>query len=190
MVKLGDQVLCYDTDSVIHTWKAGQTEIELGDYLGDMTNEHDNGNFMVEFISAGAKNYGYRTKNGKVVCKVKGFSLNVRGAKQLNYDITRQNILDEILHLLDERRKTMVVNPTLFVRNPTLKKIKTETQTKSYQLVFDKRVLDHSNSFKTYPYGYSHLDAQDLENMDLLLLYIYKKKSEHSKRTLFSLFFK
>ena len=57
-----------------------------------------------------------------MVCKVKGFSLNVRGAKQLNYDITRQNILDEILHLLDERRKTLVVNPTLFVRNPTLKK--------------------------------------------------------------------
>ena len=122
MVKLGDQVLCYDTDSVIYTWKAGQTEIELSDYLGGTTNEHDNGNFIVEFISAGAKNYGYRTKNGKVVCKVKGFSLNVRGAKQLNYDITRQNILDEILHLLDERRKTLVVNPTLFVRNPTLKK--------------------------------------------------------------------
>ncbi|CAH3133067.1 unnamed protein product [Pocillopora meandrina] len=156
--------------SVIYTWKPGQTEIELGDYLGDMTNELDNGDFIVEFISAGAKNYGYQTKNGKVVCKVKGFSLNVRGAKQLNYDIIRQNILDEVLHPLDEQRKTLVVNPTHFVRNPTLKKIKTETQTKSYQLVFDKRVLDHSYGFKSYPYGYSRLDAQDLENMDLLLL--------------------
>ena len=168
--KLGDRVLYYDTDSVIYTWKPGQTEIELGDYLGDMTNELDNGDFIVEFISAGAKNYGYQTKNGKVVCKVKGFSLNVRGAKQLNYDIIRQNILDEVLHPLDEQRKTLVVNPTHFVRNPTLKKIKTETQTKSYQLVFDKRVLDHSHGFKSYPYGYSRLDAQDLENMDLLLL--------------------
>ena len=89
------------------------------------------GNFIVEFVSAGVKNYGYQTKNGKVVCKVKGFSLNVRGAKQLNYDIIRQNILDEVLHPLDEQRKTLIVNPTHFVRNPTLKKIKTETQTKS-----------------------------------------------------------
>ena len=63
--KLGDRVLYYDTDSVIYTWKPGQTEIELGDYLGDMTNELDNGDFIVEFISAGAKNYGYQTKNGK-----------------------------------------------------------------------------------------------------------------------------
>ena len=40
---LGDRVLYYDTDSVIYTWKPGQTEIPLGDYLGDMTNELDEG---------------------------------------------------------------------------------------------------------------------------------------------------
>ena len=39
--KLGDLVLYYDTDSVIYIWKPGQIEIELGDYLGDMTNELD-----------------------------------------------------------------------------------------------------------------------------------------------------
>ena len=55
------------------------------------------GNFIVEFVSAGVKNYGYQTKNGKVVCKVKGLLLSVHGAKQLNYDIMHQNILDEIL---------------------------------------------------------------------------------------------
>lgn len=55
------------------------------------------GNFIVEFVSAGVKNYGYQTKNGKVVCKVKGLVLSVHGAKQLNYDIMHQNILDEIL---------------------------------------------------------------------------------------------
>ena len=41
MEKLGDLVLYYDTDSVIYIWKPGQIEIELGDYLGDMTNELD-----------------------------------------------------------------------------------------------------------------------------------------------------
>ena len=43
MEVLGDRVLYYDTDSVIYTWKPGQTEIPLGDYLGDMTNELDEG---------------------------------------------------------------------------------------------------------------------------------------------------
>ena len=71
---LGDRVLYYDTDSVIYTWKPGQTEIPLGDYLGDMTNELDEGDYIVEFVSGGAKNYGYATKHGKIVCKVRGFS--------------------------------------------------------------------------------------------------------------------
>ena len=47
---LGDRVLYYDTDSVIYTWKPGQTKIPLGDYLGDMTNELDEGDYIVEFV--------------------------------------------------------------------------------------------------------------------------------------------
>ena len=31
---------------------------------------------MTEFTSAGPKNYGYKTHQGKVCCKVKGFALN------------------------------------------------------------------------------------------------------------------
>ena len=59
-----------------------------------MTNELDEGDYIVEFVSGGAKNYGYATKHGKIVCKVRGFSLNVRGAKQLNYQVMKQNILE------------------------------------------------------------------------------------------------
>ena len=70
---LGDRVLYYDTDSVIYTWKPGQTEIPLGDYLGDMTNELDEGDYIVEFVSGGAKNYGYATKHGKSCVKFVAF---------------------------------------------------------------------------------------------------------------------
>lgn len=44
-----------------------------------MTNELDESDYIIEFVSGGTKNYGYVTKKGKVVCKVRGFSLNVRG---------------------------------------------------------------------------------------------------------------
>ena len=101
----------------------------------------------------GAKNYGYATKHRKIVRKVHGFSLHVRDAKQLNYQIMKQNILDEILGPQDERRDTDIVNVRHFKCDPIAKKIKTETEVKKYGLVFDKRVL-HIGTFKSYPYGY------------------------------------
>ena len=121
--------------------------------------------------SGGARNYSYVTEKGKTVCKVRGFSLNVRGCLQLSYEVMKNNILEEILHPLDERRETMIVNPTHFVRDPVQKRIRTDTQTKKYGLVFDKRVLK-PGTFKSYPYGYERveLNDQDMLNVDTLLL--------------------
>ena len=152
--RLQQRVLYFDTDSVIYTDLPGQPDIPLGDYLGDMTDELDDGDFIVDFTSAGPKNYGYRTQRGKVCCKVRGFSLNVRGSKQLNYDVMRQNLLDEITRPLDERRNIDVVNPNFFWRNPATKHLRVITRTKRYGLVFDKRVVD-PNTFQSFPYGYT-----------------------------------
>jgi len=117
-----------------------------------MTNELDDGEFITEFTSAGPKNYGYKTQQGKVCCKV--FSLNVRGSRQLNYDVMRQNFLDEITQPLEERRNITVVNPNFFYRNPATKQLKVAPDTKRYLLVFDKRVVD-PGTFISYPYGYT-----------------------------------
>ena len=77
--QLQQRVLYFDTDSVIYTRRPGQSNIPIGDFLGNMTNELDDGDFITEFTSGGLKNYGYKTQQGKVCCKVRGFSLNVRG---------------------------------------------------------------------------------------------------------------
>ena len=121
-----------------------------------MTNELDEGDFIVYFTAAGPKNYGYRTHQGKVCRKVRGFSLNVRGSRQLNYDVMRQNLLDELTQPLEERRNIHVVNPNFFWRNPATKHLKVITRTKRYGLVFDKRVVD-TNTFMSFPYGYTPL---------------------------------
>ena len=152
--QLQQRVLYFDTDSVIYTVRPGQPDIALGDYLGDMTNELDGDDIITEFTSAGPKNYGYKTLHGKIGCKVRGFTLNVRGAQQLNYNVMRQNLLDEIQQPLDERRNVNVVNPNFFWRNPATKHLRVITRTKRYGLVFDKRVVD-PNTFKSYPYGYT-----------------------------------
>ena len=152
--QLQQRVLYFDTDSVIFTTKPGQPRIPLGDFLGEMTNELDDGDFITEFASAGRNNDGYKTRQGKVCCKVRGFTLNVRGSQQLNYDVMCQNLIDEITQPLDERRNIHVTNPNFFWRNPATKHLRVITRTKRYGLVFDKRVVDPT-TFASFPYGYT-----------------------------------
>ena len=152
---LQQQVLYFDTDSVIYSKEPGQSELPIGDFLGDLTNEVDHDDHIVDFTSGGPKNYGYRTANGKVECKVRGFSLgSVRGQEQLNYERLRQNVLEELVDPRDTRRIIPVTNPHLFTRDSCTKRLRVMPRTKEYGLVFDKRVVD-PNTFKSYPYGYS-----------------------------------
>ena len=148
---LQHQVLYYDTDSVIYAWKEGQPQIETGDYLGEMTDELD-GDVIQEFVSGGAKNYGYQTVGGKFCCKVRGFTLNVRGREKLNYQSMKEHILDT-LEDEDPAEAIVVTNPNHFHRDQTTKKMKLTRQDKKYRLVFDKRVID-LNTKRSYPFGY------------------------------------
>ena len=131
--RLQQQVLYYDTDSVIYSWKEGQCRIETGDYLGDMTDELD-GDDIVEFVSGGAKNYGYKTSGDKFECKVRGFTLNVRGREKLNYGSMKQYILN-ILTSLQSREEEddthiAVHYPNHFHRNQTDKTLNLTPLTK------------------------------------------------------------
>ena len=164
---LQKQVLYYDTDSVIYRWKAGQPYIPVGDYLGQFKDEIE-GDVIEEFVSGGAKNYGYTTRGGKTECKVRGFSLNVRGKQVLNFNTMKANILAEIEHPQEERRVIRVNNPNHFKRDTTYKKIKLVEQVKNYKLVFDKRVLDADTKI-SYPFGYRAWSEVDDDNVDMLL---------------------
>ncbi len=105
--QLGEQVLYFDIDSVIYSHVGNQPSLENGDYLGDLTDKLDPGQTIVDFTSGGPKNYGYRTTANKTECKVRGFSLqNLRGSAQLNYDILRTNVLDELTDPLPDETTT------------------------------------------------------------------------------------
>ena len=116
--RLGEQVLYYDTDSVVYRWKQGLCRIETGDYLGDMKDEVE-GDHIIEFVSGGAKNYGYRTAGGKTECKVRGFTLNVRGLAVLNYETMKNTILSELEE--GQKHQLQVTNPSHFKRNTVMK---------------------------------------------------------------------
>ncbi|XP_073254414.1 uncharacterized protein [Porites lutea] len=148
------QVLYMDTDSIIYKHAPGQPTLETGAYLGQFKNELDEGDTITEFATAGPKNYGYRTQKRKVECKVRGFSLNARGQEQLNFDILKRNVLDELQHPQAQTRSIPIFNPHKIVRDDTTKRLQTRTEIKRYQLVASKRVVDPS-TFHSYPYGFT-----------------------------------
>ena len=74
-------------------------------------------NFIFLIHQEMQKNYGYTIQQGKVVCKVRGFTLNVCSAAVLNFQTIKDNILAELENPLDHRRPTNVVTPYYFQRD-------------------------------------------------------------------------
>ena len=98
---------------------------------------------------------------------------NSKGSKQLNYPVLRQNVTEDIQDPLESgARQTNVVKPYHIVSNSKAYSIETMPQTKRYQLVFSKRVVD-PETFMTYPYGYrAALNDQGMDNMNLLMVFM------------------
>ena len=68
-------------------------------------------------------------------------------------------------------RQTNVVKPDRIVRNSKAYIIKTVTQTKTYQLVFGKGVVD-PKTFMTYAYGYrAASNHQYMDNVNVLMIF-------------------
>ncbi|XP_030758042.1 uncharacterized protein LOC115883772 [Sitophilus oryzae] len=92
--KVGDNAIYTDTDSVIYLSKAGQEDIPLGNFLGEMTDElegYGEGSYIDEFVSGGPKNYAYKVyspKSGEysITCKVKGLSLNYNASQTIQFE--------------------------------------------------------------------------------------------------------
>jgi len=82
------------------------------------------GDVITEFVSGGAKNYAYNTRDGKTECKVRGFTLNVRGSAVLNFETMKANILSELQTPQDSRRNLNIVTPYHFKRDLEQKKSK------------------------------------------------------------------
>ena len=66
-------------------------------------------------------------------------------------------------------RKYPVKRSHKIVRDVKQFQLKTVSEEKNYQLVFDKRVVD-PNSFLTYPYGYGSLEPTEAMEQDINVL--------------------
>ena len=71
----------------------------------------------------------------------------------MNFNVLKQNVLDDILTPEDESRTVEVPIPFKIQRNAEDYTLNTTQMFKKYKLVYSKRVVNCS-TFKTYPYGY------------------------------------
>ena len=145
--KLGDKVLGFDTDSCWYIEKENDPRIETGDSLGDLTDELG-GHHIEKWCGTGPKSYSYCTSNGKMVCKVKGFTLNHENSQYINQQTMRQIIEGQ-------KKRITTVNEKMIFRNNQTKQIENRYQEKDFRLCYDKRVMKKTESgIDTVPYGY------------------------------------
>ncbi len=86
MDRLGDRLLYSDTDSVVFVSRDGDWEPPLGDHLGELMSEIDDGDFITEFCASGPKSYGFQTSKGKVCMKAKGITLNAKNSQAIRLE--------------------------------------------------------------------------------------------------------
>lgn len=143
--KLGKRVLYFDTDSIFFVSRPGWYEPSCGSFLGQFTNEIDpkQGDWIEEFVSAGPKNYAYKTNTGYTDCTVKGLTFNYLTSLLLNYEVIKDIVISD-------KNRTLKVPQLKFKRNHW--HVSTVVESKQYRYVYDKRIV-LSNMF-TLPYGY------------------------------------
>ena len=86
---LQEQVLYFDTDSVVYKYNPNNPEcnktFEVGDLLGEWTDELEGKKMVGTFVSGGPKNYSYETNDKNYHTKVKGFNLNYEVGLSINH---------------------------------------------------------------------------------------------------------
>jgi hypothetical protein len=145
--KLGDRVLYFDTDSIFYISREGEYDPPLGPYLGQFTNEIDpeHGDHIDEFVSAGPKNYAYKTNKGYTDCTVKGFTFNYLTSCLITFDVIKSIVNEDTTRVIH-------VPQTKFKRDKKHWNIRTSVELKKYRYVYDKRVVQPDMT--TLPYGY------------------------------------
>ncbi len=150
MDRLGDRLLYSDTDSVVFVSRDGDWEPPLGDHLGEMTSEIDDGDFITEFCASGPKSYGFQTSKGKVCMKAKGITLNAKNSQAIRLE-TLIRLVDSYVTSHDST-KYILAHTENIVRDKKTLTLHNKSVVKRFKVVYNKRRL--LPDFTTLPYGY------------------------------------
>ncbi len=160
--------MCSLSDSVFFLFLRGLCPIEMGDFLGEMSEvypDHD----LISFYSSGCKAYALKLREkrtGKIetVVKVKGITFNRDTSKTLTFD--RFKVIWAALYLLVINHlshvqemvnnygdsATLRVKADVFRPNAVRGQVKTQPLEKTFKVVFDKAMV--TNELNCVPFGY------------------------------------
>jgi len=157
---LGERVLYFDTDSVIYEYNEGDNEQytpDMGDHLGQWTNELKEGQFITHFVSSGPKSYAFVTNDGERTTKLKGFTLNHEVSRLLNFDSICRLVLfwadPEANPLPDDEQSHVEVTYGKIRRNKYEFKLFSREEVKRFKVTYSKRQLI-PHTYDTLPFGY------------------------------------
>ena len=162
------RVLYYDTDSVIFVDKKGSgwKVPEIGDFLGDMTDEIDKDYgpeaFINRFACGGPKNYAYVVKTPtmeKMVTKIKGLNITSGLKEELNFDVVRDYA---VKYRTGDVNAFKTVDQLQF-RTTNKHQIFTSLFSKKYRAVLDKRIVLKKGPLQTVPFGYDYKMIKQLQ---------------------------
>ena len=157
--KLGERILYFDTDSAfwVDTGRAEDYTPPTGSFLGDLTDELNPDNYIVQFVSGGAKNYSYKLKDfdGEYRTKtvIKGISMNSSNQKIACFDKVLEKV-EAYVNDFDTSTSVFYDTNIHFYRSPEFRIFMVNLQ-KRYKICYDKRVI--CADFSTIPYGYRAL---------------------------------
>ena len=141
--KLGDRLYYVDTDSAIFLHREGMYSPPLGDFLGGLKDEVPD-DVITEYVGLGPKNYALKLAAGNAVCKVRGFSLNYRASKLINFDTLKA--------MASGGDGCTVREPNAILRKG-LGALYTGPRDKHYRMVYDKRLI-LADGVTTVPLGF------------------------------------
>jgi len=155
---LKERVLYFDTDSVIFQGDEGHEAFDMGEHLGQLASELNDGDFITDFVSIAPKTYAYRTSKGKETVKVKGFTQDSESAGKLSFEGLGKLLSDVVFEEGGVSTDFANINPPnteqlLFKREGG--GISSTTIKKKLLFGYDKRRL--MPDFSTVPWGWSQL---------------------------------
>jgi hypothetical protein len=160
LVKLDRRVIYFDTDSVVYEYNENDhTEYipDMGDHLGQWTNELSEGEHISEFASSGPKSYVFKTNLGRKVTKLKGHTLNSETLQKLNFESVKKLVLfwaDPDNNTLPEGEDPFVsARYDKILRDKHRFLLYSKEQIKKFRVTYNKRQLVRG-TYDTVPYGF------------------------------------
>lgn len=161
------RMLYCDTDSVIFKHDPTKDWItpDLGDYLGQMTDElakdYGIGAKMVSFSSGGPKNYGYQVKdssgNYHQQVKVKGINLTSAAVDKLTYGRLKGHAVRyQMAGIMNKPTNDAMIDkiPQIQFQSDAKQNVSSRKFDKNYRVVYSKRLILGRRNLPTIPYGY------------------------------------